>query len=98
MPQLALQMAFVIWQSGRTSRIVYASIVFSLLSIVHSVVSMVSQRHIVKSRDYVSIEFEIKGTSIMANKKKCKNRVKTIQSSIASLLGLDEYLLETNNN
>ena len=68
--------------------------VFSSLSIIISVVTFVSQGQIVRSQDYASIEFDVTGNSIMVNKKKCRNRIQSIQSGISSLLGLDESLLE----
>ena len=55
---------------------------------------MASQKNIVRSQDFVTVEFDVLGRSIMANKQKCKNRVIAIQNSIAGLLGLDESLLE----
>ena len=74
--------------------IVYASMGFSILSLAITGLAMLSQRKIIQSRDFVSIEFDITGPSIMANKKSCKNRVKSIQNAIASLVGLDEELIE----
>ncbi len=69
--------------------------IFSALSMAITILSLISQRNIVKSRDYVSIEFDVKGAAIMTKTKKCKNRVNKIQNAIASLLGINENLLQT---
>ena len=55
---------------------------------------MISQRKIARVRDYVSIEFDVTGASLIAKKKSCKLRVKGIRNGISSLLGIDESLLE----
>ena len=68
--------------------------IFSLLSLITTVLSSLSQQKIANSRDFVSIEFDVTGSSVVLNKKKCRNRVKFIKSAIASLLGLEEVLLE----
>ena len=94
MPQLALQAWFLTFQAKGINGIVYASMSFSLLSIIISVASMASQKNIVKSQDFVTVEFDVLGRSIMSNKKKCQNRVKAIQGAISSLLGLNERVLE----
>ena len=94
MPQLGLQIWYLFSQTADVNLIVYAAMGFSTLSIIISIAALASQGHIIRNQDFVSIEFEITGNSIMTNKKKCKNRVKAIKNSIASLLGLDESLLE----
>ena len=68
--------------------------IFSLLSLITTVLSSLSQQKIANSRDFVSIEFDVTGSSVVLNKNKCRNRVKFIKSAIASLLGLEETLLE----
>ena len=67
---------------------------FSILSLAITVLAMLSQKKIVHARDFVSIEFDITGPSIMENKASCKNRVKSIQYAFGSLLGLNDELIE----
>ena len=66
---------------------------FSILSLVVTVLSMLFQRKIVRSRDFVSIEFDI-AIPRTTNRKRCKNKVKSIQNEIGILLGLEEDLVE----
>eukprot|EP01084_Bolivina_argentea_P320526 556154_1 len=92
-PQLALQILLLISYGG-TSDIVYISMTFSILSIVISVLSMVSQRNIIRSRDYVCVAFDVTGPMIVNNMNKCRNRVSKLQIQLASLLGVQRGLVE----
>lgn len=74
--------------------IVYISMVFSVLSIIISTLSMASQRTITKTSEFVSIEFDVKGQPIVSNLKKCKNRRRELQSQISILLGVNKNLVE----
>ena len=56
--------------------------------------SMISQRNMIRSQHFVSIEFDVIGMVIIENQKQCRNRVKKIQMQMAALLGLHESLLE----
>ena len=79
---------------SNADEIVYASMFFSGLSLIITALSSGSQRSLMKAREYVSIEMNVKSASVLENKKKCKNQVKSIQNGIASLLGLEETLVE----
>ena len=68
--------------------------VFSILSIIISILSMISKRNIIRSRDYVSVEFDIKGAAIISNINECQNRKNKLQIRIASLIGIDRSLIE----
>ena len=68
--------------------------ILSSLSLLTTGLTMISQRKIARGRDYVSIEFDVTGASLIAKKKSCKLRVKGIRNGISSLLGIDESLLE----
>ena len=66
----------------------------SRVSDVITALSMISQRNIINSRHFVSIEFDVIGLITRENKQRCKNRVQIIQMEMATLIGLDESLLE----
>ena len=74
--------------------VVFASMIFSVLSLVITALSMVSQRNLINAQHFASIEFDVTGTITTDNKQKCRNRVKKIQSGMAMLMGLDEKFLE----
>ena len=92
-PQVALQIWYLELVSDHDG-IVYASMIFSILSLVITALSMISQRNIINSQHFVSIEFDIVGGITRENKQRCKNRVKIIQMEMATLMGLNETLLE----
>ena len=55
---------------------------------------MISQRNIITTQHFVSIEFDVIGMITAKNKKQCRNRVKTITMEMATILGLHESLFE----
>ena len=59
-----------------------------------SILSMITQKNIVRSRDHVSIELDVTGAIITTNLSKCKNRSRKIKSGIAGLLGINANLVE----
>ena len=96
-PQLLLQI-YLLTQSGSDSissnQIVYISMGFSILSIIISLLAMISQRDIVRSRDYVSIEYDVKGPMVVDKLKQCRNRRNKLQLQISSLIGVERNLVE----
>ena len=68
--------------------------VFSVLSIVISILTMISQRSIARSRDYVSVEFDVKGPTIVSNMGRCKNLKNKLQLQMSSLIGIEKELVE----
>ena len=92
LPQLAIQAWFIVSYSSHINAVVYASIIFSGLSLLITALSIVSQRDILQSQDYLSIEFDVTGP--MKKVKHCRNRIKSIKAGIASILGLSDRVLE----
>ena len=92
LPQLTIQAWFLISYSSDINAVVYASIIFSGLSLLITALSIVSQRDILQSQDYLSIEFDVTGG--MKKIKHHRNRIKPIKAGIASTLGLSNKLLE----
>ena len=93
-PQLGLQIYLLINGESANDFVLYVSMTFSILSIVVSILSMISQRSIARSRDYVSIEFDAKGSNIISNMSQCHNRKHGLQTQMASLLGIQRNLIE----
>ena len=92
LPQLGLQIYSLIADGG--SDIVYISMAFSILSVIISILSMASQRSVVRSRDFVSVEYDIKGEMIVSNMKRCKNLKNQLQLHMSSMVGIEQELVE----
>ena len=85
---------FIQYQGGLGNSygtIVYAAMAFSLLSIIISVLSLSSRRSIMRSTDYVSISFDVKG---LPNARRHRNKVKNIKYDLSSLFGISSNLIE----
>ena len=91
-PQFGLQIYLLIVDGG--SDIVCISMTFSVLSIIISILTMISQRSIVRTRDFVSVEFDVKGAMIVSNMEKCKNLRDKLQLQMSSLVGIEKELVE----
>ena len=72
-PQVLIQIVFIIFILEGNDIIVYIAMSFSLLSIIISTLSMVSTRKILRNTDYVSIQFDVTGLLDVRN---YRNRVK----------------------
>ena len=64
---------------------------FSVLSIIISILSMISTRNILRNTDYVSIEFDVTG---LIDTKNHRNRVKKIKSGFATSFGINSHLFD----
>ena len=93
-PQLGIQLWFLIQYSSGINVIVYASIIFSSLSLIITALTIVSQRNILKSRNHVTLEFDVTGPMILENMRECRNKIKSIKRGIAASIGVDNNLLE----
>ncbi len=94
MPQLCLQIWFALISHGSIDTIVYASMIFSVLSIIVSLLSLVSQRTIIRNRHYVSIHYDITGNITSSDLKKFTRQSTEIKLQSALLLGVDRNVLE----
>ena len=79
---------------SESNGIVYASMALSILSIITSIMAMMDQRNIQRSKHYVSVKFDVTGQVIVVTMKKCKQRYKILQHQISSLLGVNANLIE----
>eukprot|EP01084_Bolivina_argentea_P176631 305604_1 len=93
-PQLAIQIVYLSISNANTNNIVFISMGFSVLSIIISIFSMVAQRNITRSRDYVSIQYNVTGISIIGQTHKHRNKIKQIRNHISSILGINRELIE----
>eukprot|EP01084_Bolivina_argentea_P148085 258980_1 len=93
-PQLVLAVWYVQVLNEMPNPIVYISMTFSTISIITTIISMQTAKKLVYSQDYSSIEFEVTGSMIGANIKRCRNNVRKIRYEIGIILGLHENLVE----
>ena len=92
-PQLVLQTIFL-WKINQFSGIAVASMIFSIISIMVTIASMIIEKQILNSSGYAIVKFNITGSSVVQKINKCRNRVKTMRNQIAAELGLDHRLIE----
>ena len=96
LPQLALQIWFLFGINGGEygNIIAISSLIFSLISIVISVMSMFMEKSLIDSQQCIVISMDITGNDVMAKIEKCKIRIKHIKKSICSLIGVDNGVTE----
>ena len=93
-PQLFLSCWYTILM-GEITWIPTIQMIFSLISIVTTIISMVLQKKIYKTQDYVYITIDITGKCIMDNMKICRKRINGIKSYLCrSVLGINEKSVE----
>ena len=86
-----IQIALISYDDNANDTVVYVAMAVSILSIVILVLSMVSRRDLLRSTDYVTVEFDV---TEISNTNKCRNNVTNIHNELSSLLGLNKSLLE----
>ena len=74
--------------------IAITSMIFSIISIMTTIASVITNKKILDSSGYAIVQFDITGSSIIAKTKSCRNQVNVIKNQLSSLLGLEEYLME----
>ena len=68
--------------------------VFSSISIIVIIVSMITEKQILNSQGYAMVEFDVTGPTIAANTHQFRNKTKQIRNEISNKLGLHERLIE----
>ena len=68
--------------------------IFSSISIIITVISMVTEKKILNSQGYAMVEFEVTGPSISSNTHQFRNNIKQIRNEISNILGVNERLIE----
>eukprot|EP01084_Bolivina_argentea_P269735 458490_1 len=92
-PQLALQIWYMI-TIGQTNVIAMASTIFSGISIIVTILSMTMEKSLINSQQYTKITMNISSGSVVKQSRKCKRVVKSIKQGIASLIGLDNHIID----
>lgn len=93
-PQISLQIWLIFWLQDEVDDIVYIAMAFSVASIIISLLSQITQRNIVRSKDCVSIGFNVQSSDMITKTDKCKRKNKKIIAGVGSLLGIDKNLVE----
>eukprot|EP01084_Bolivina_argentea_P129062 228012_1 len=93
-----MQLILSLWYMlllGRLEFIPLASMIFSVISIIVAVITIILQKRIYKTQDYVYITIDITGQCILDNIKICENRIKNIKSHLCtSSLGVSTQFVE----
>eukprot|EP01084_Bolivina_argentea_P301772 520705_1 len=92
-PQLVIQSLFLV-QIGQFDDITVLSMIFSTISIIVTIASMITEKQILNSCGYAMVEFEVTGTSVIQKTDQCKNQVRIIRGQISSILGLNQQVIE----
>jgi len=95
-PQLILQTWYILFYEYGSSNnaIAITSAVFSILSIVVSILSMFMERSLIKSQDHTLIEIDVTGKYIAGQENKCKRRVFKIRDALSRMIGVETSLME----
>merc|ERR1719242_298242 len=93
-PQLILQTWYILFYDRSGSIIAICSAVFSLVSIIVTVLSMFMERSLINAQQHTLIEIDCCGKVISTHADRLKRRVNQIEKAIAGLIGIDVALLE----
>eukprot|EP01084_Bolivina_argentea_P129617 228907_1 len=85
-PQLCIQIWFLISLGAFAEPITISSIIFSLISIIVSILSMSMQKGLSQSEGHVGITIQVTGTSVMSKIKHCKISKKKLDKHLASIV------------
>eukprot|EP01084_Bolivina_argentea_P062224 113762_1 len=86
-PQVLLQCWFLYSLKEFDDPITISSIVFSLISIIVSVLSMLMQKSLTNSQGYVEITMKVTGTPVTQNAKNCKTMKQKLSKDLAAAVG-----------
>eukprot|EP01083_Nonionella_stella_P152421 488508_1 len=95
-PQLALQIWFLVYSDGLGDPITITSIVLSVVSILISGLSMFTQQKLSETVGYVAISMKITGHAVASetNRRKCKTLKRVLAQELAALVGVHESAVE----
>ena len=68
--------------------------IFSLISIIVIILSMIIEKNVLNSQGHAMVEFDVTGSTIGANSHQFRNKTKQIRNQISNKLGLNERLIE----
>ena len=92
LPQLCIQVYFVS-QEGANG-ITISSMIFSLVSIIVSILSMYMEKRIDFTSSHVVITMNVTGNSVKKQAKKCKTKCKKLKDELAILIGAESSTIE----
>jgi len=93
-PQLVLQIVYMLQLEGSMHEIAICGSIFSAVSIIVTILSMTMEKSLIESQQYTLIKMDITGKCVLKRTKKCQKRVEKIRSGIATILGCDYALIE----
>eukprot|EP01083_Nonionella_stella_P250876 866219_1 len=93
-PQLILQLWYMMKVQETDNYIAIASAIFSGVSILVTVLSGYMETSLIHSQEYTVITMAVIGKSVVTKAEQCKRRVFRLRQEISSLIGLDYRLIE----
>ena len=75
------------------NEIAISSMIFSLISIIVTIISMITKTQILDSQGYAAVKFCVTG-SVSNKLDECRNKTKKIAERVSDALGLDKELIE----
>eukprot|EP01083_Nonionella_stella_P114118 337062_1 len=93
-PQLCLQCFFVYSSGALDDLITISSIIFSILSIIVSILSMATQRSISRGQGTVSIFMNVTGSVVTAKASSCKRVKRKLIKELSTLVGVSQNITE----
>eukprot|EP01083_Nonionella_stella_P261123 889472_1 len=94
LPQLFLQSLFLASLGRLDDWITLSSITFSLLSIIVSMLSMITQRSISRGQSTVSISMSVTGTAVLSKMNNCMRMKSKLIKEISSFVGASQSITE----
>lgn len=93
-PQLCLQIWYLSSLETLNDPITISSMIFSFISILVSVLSMVMEKQISQSQGYVAVTMRVTGNAVVSNAKKCKTLKKELSDQLALFVGVHSSVVE----
>ena len=88
-----IQIWYIAATDGHYNEIIIISLIFTVISILVSIMSMCVTRKISKEQTVIIIEFEVKGQIIVSNERNT-NRAKKLKEQLGSILGINKDLID----
>ena len=83
-PQMILQ-AFLLWKVDEFDEIAISSMIFSIISIIASITSTITEKKILNSSGYAIVEFDVTGSSIIEMTQICRNQTKILTQQMSTI-------------
>ena len=93
LPQVIIQCIYLL-QIDKLDLIAISSMIFSIISIIVTIISMLTEKKILNSAGHGNAKFDVTGSMILSKAHHYRNKTKRIRNSISSVLGLESELIE----